>query len=417
MIQRLLLQLIAAGLCRFGDTMPDADAGPGWFSVLPADARSRLPPSAGAGADTSWDLRRRRRECPGLDPAAWPQRPGCAQPIFFLGSMKQGSTGMACLLKGMGPACAEPAAWYACAAGKEVAWGRQPSGQFGADAAARWLRQFGGCAGRQMGGCADPWQRAFAIDGGGLHLDAEVKRVACAFPAARWVMMVRDPVEVATSFLNDELRRFGASLGQVESGFAEMTATLRRGAKAGQKWGARPSMAERGLALMRHAEQLRVFLAYFPPEQLLVVHTGALSTRLPALRDALERHTGIPIPKPAVEPAAEIRANALSALPGYFVPPEAQRLELASQLRASNEAFFSTVGVRLPWAKGSTANASPAGAAAPARQPPRALAAALVATLAATLALVLAAARACCRGRACAARAVAILGWPRMPTA
>ena len=72
-----------------------------------------------------------------------------------------------------------------------------------------------------------------------------------------------------------------ASLGQVESGFAEMAVAL-RGAKAGP-WS---SMAEQGLALIRHAEQPRMFLAYFPPGQRLVVHTGALSTRL-RLRGAL----------------------------------------------------------------------------------------------------------------------------------
>ena len=245
---------------------PRAPAAPPANAAFKVDPRFKTPPAPGAPAHQPYapygvyfvagdvsDIQRKRPACPGVDKAAW-DATGCCGHAYFIGGGKAGSTTMATLLKhhpDNNYALYDPNGPFADA-GKEVCWALH-----GQTAPSHYFSHFRDCL-----KCPPPNGKAplVALDACPRYTDMAVAaRIACVHPDTRFIMLAREPVRRLISHYNDQRIR-GGLREQPESYMSRVMKT--------------PDRLE--YVLSNYASILANFLAYFAPEQILVVQSEAL---------------------------------------------------------------------------------------------------------------------------------------------
>jgi major membrane immunogen (membrane-anchored lipoprotein) len=213
---------------------------------------------------------------------------GCCGSAYFIGGGKAGSTTMAMLLKFSprdGYAHHDPLSPFVHA-GKEACWAMFGS----ASSSESYFSRFADCDRRRDGSVcvqreAEGAPPLVALDACPRYTTAlHAERIACVHPDTRFIMLVREPVSRVVSHSNDQRLRGGKRM----SVDAAMQTVLR--SSHGQ--GAR-SLEWR---LSDYADTLVNFLRFFDPEQILVVHSAALSQDTPDLQrlmDVVCDHLGV----------------------------------------------------------------------------------------------------------------------------
>jgi hypothetical protein len=173
------------------------------------------------------------------------------------------------------------------------------------------------------------------------------ERAAALVPAARLLVLVRDPVERAWSHYRHEVAAgrepldFAAALDAEPMRLAGADDDLRRGVdSAAARSHRRHSYAGRG----RYAEQLSAWLDHYPREQVHVMLAEELfATPSPVWRSAVE-FVGL---APAAPPAFEVH-NPGGSSSGQAMDP-ACRARLEEAFKAPNAELADLLGRRLPW--------------------------------------------------------------------
>jgi hypothetical protein len=162
------------------------------------------------------------------------------------------------------------------------------------------------------------------------------ERAAAVVPGARIIVMLRDPVERAYSHYRQEYAR-----GFEDAETFERALELEPRRLQGERERMLADPAYESHALQHHsyaargeyAGQLETWLAHFPPEQLLVVHSEAFFADPATSHGAVLRFLGLPDP-PApppfkaynARPAAGMDAGTRERLAAHFAEPN-RRLE------------------------------------------------------------------------------------------
>ena len=318
---------------------PRAPAAPPANAAFKVDPRFKTPPAPGAPAHQPYapygvyfvagdvsDIQRKRPACPGVDKAAW-DATGCCGHAYFIGGGKAGSTTMATLLKhhpDNNYALYDPNGPFADA-GKEVCWALH-----GQTAPSHYFSHFRDCL-----KCPPPNGKAplVALDACPRYTDMAVAaRIACVHPDTRFIMLVREPVSRVVSRYNAQRVRAG-----LRTPVDEYMRRLQRD----------PGWMESRLSDYAHI--LESFLQFFDPEQIIVVHSSALSQDPPELQklmDVVCDHLGV-----AHRTVALIRSNDHShkASSDYLHPSAALTAALQLELAPSVQRLYAMLGANLGW--------------------------------------------------------------------
>ncbi len=163
------------------------------------------------------------------------------------------------------------------------------------------------------------------------------ERMARVAPDARFVVLLRDPVERAYSHHQMQVRR-GMEHVRCEAALRLEAQRLAMGGGAV----ARYSYQARG----RYAEQLERWFACFPRDRFLVLESGGVFRATRATLATLGRLTGFL----GIDPFPEDTVLARRASGGSYRPMSPRtRRELVEAFTPHNERLFRLLGVRWPW--------------------------------------------------------------------
>ena len=299
--------------------------------AVPAGASPTQPYAAYGAYFLNGDLtgiRRRAPQCEGVDREQW-RRMGCCDAAYFLGGEKAGSTTMAILLK-HGPrdnyAHHDPESPFSHA-GKEACWA--DAGRSAAARPALFYGKFPECVSK----CGAGEPRRVALDACPHYTSrAQAEAIACVHPDTRFIMLVREPVSRVVSRYNAQRVRAG-----LRTPVDEYMRRLQRD----------PGWMESRLSDYAHI--LESFLQFFDPEQIIVVHSSALSQDPPELQklmDVVCDHLGV-----AHRTVALIRSNDHShkASSDYLHPSAALTAALQLELAPSVQRLYAMLGANLGW--------------------------------------------------------------------
>ncbi|MCA1737100.1 MAG: sulfotransferase domain-containing protein [Actinobacteria bacterium] len=180
-----------------------------------------------------------------------------------------------------------------------------------------------------------------------LHPEAP-GRAARLIPAARLILLVRDPVTRAYSHyqhnrrLGQEPLSFEDALDQEEPRLASEAEKIRKDPSYQARPLRRYSYATRG----RYAEQLERWLAHFEPEQVLILGSNDLFGQTAPAFDRIQRFLGLPAWQPP-----RFRNYSYLGRPDSPLPPlqDALRRRLAREFAEPNQRFYDLVGKDFGW--------------------------------------------------------------------
>lgn len=240
------------------------------------------------------------------------EAPHCT-PVYFWGGGKAGSTTLAVYLKHGYDGETWDSNGEFVDAGKEVCWATSGSKSI-------WDREFHQCSNIKSS--------KFALDACPRYYEQKhMQTILTQHPNAKFVMLVRDPVNRIVSHLNDDHRRGG--------GTSDVDSAARRLLKNPRDWRWR---------LSEYGANLRAALQYASPSQMLIVRSESLGTHAQAITDAVLKHFDAKKPKVV----QSLRTNNGHSVP-YLHISNATRRALQDALRPDAEELFKLVGKRFPW--------------------------------------------------------------------
>jgi hypothetical protein len=275
--------------------------------------------------DTS-NVQRTAPRCPGVDKAAW-ESTGCCSSAYFIGGGKAGSTTMAVLLKHSPDnnyAAYDPDGPFADA-GKEVCWALH-----GSTSPSHYFSHFKKCLDCPLPAGVVP---RVALDACPRYTDAGAAgRIACVHPDTRFIMLAREPVRRLISHYNDH---------RIRGGLRTEPDTYMRGIMR--------VPIHLDYVLSDYATILSNFLRYFPPKQILVVQSEALSRAdedVQRLMDIVCDHLGVAHRNVSTHHG---NANSIVDKHRYLMPSNTTLCELHESFRPRVELFHKMLGAKLDW--------------------------------------------------------------------
>jgi len=260
------------------------------------------------------------------------RRANQCQAVYFWGGGKAGSTTLATYLKhGEDGSAWDPSGEFVDA-GKEVCWAES-------GAARLWDRAFAECD-------SEHW---IALDACPRYRSRQqLTAILTKHPDAKFVMLVRDPVDRIVSHLNDDCRR-GGNCANIETRVREL---LQR--RSGVRW-----------ELSQFGALLRVLLEAVPPSRVLIVRTEALSASSQDITDSVLAFVGATRNK-------QVRAHRSNngRVAVYRDISAEMRAALQRALAPDAELLFYLVGRRFPWSWVAAAGADDWHVAHPTPLPP-----------------------------------------------
>ena len=236
-------------------------------------------------------------------------------PLYFLGGGKAGSTTLAMLLKHGAPSYAtwDPNGQFADS-GKEVCWAESGSTSRG-----YW---------RHFQGCTTSKRKLFALDAcPRYHSDTHLRRIARVHPNAKFIMLVREPVNRIVSHLNDHALRYGVSF-DFESRFKQVIH-----GKHSLEW-----------ELSQYSKMLQTFLKYFDSNQILIVKTEDLNAYTKEIVSEIMKHIG-----GTNKEITPIESNRLNKRSGYRRPSSSALQHARDIMRPGVEWLREHTDIHIGW--------------------------------------------------------------------
>jgi len=220
-------------------------------------------------------------------------------PVYFLGGGKAGSTTLAMLLKHKGPSYkTHDYEGQFAESGKEVCWAEKSS-----VSPQQYWSKFHGCD-----------QPKFALDAcPRYYRESHVKNIARVHPNARFIMLLREPIDRMVSHINFQQSRYGVQ-GDFDKRFENL-----------------PSSSDKVWELSQYAKMLKIFLKYFSSKQIILVKTDNLKHHATEVISAIMKHIG---GTPFV--VSNIISNQLKSKKGYKTPSS----EMANKVRTEMSATY-----------------------------------------------------------------------------